>query len=113
MLSNAIARFGNEHESHMPQLKDDGVCWRRVAARCGCTALVLSGVLHIAMWIRVEQLHGFWNHLSEASRWFQMIDLTSLLAVLLCLFGTGWQRWLSSALGLMSFLLCCGYAAGL
>ena len=61
--------------------------------------------LHIAMWVRAERLHGFWGHFDEASRWFQSIDLTSLLAIVLCLFGIGWRGWLGSALGLLSF--CC------
>jgi hypothetical protein len=87
--------------------------WRRGFVVCGYAALSLSMVLHIAMWFRVERLHGFWGHFDEASRWFQAIDLTSLLAIALCLFGIGWRRWLGSALGLLSFLLCCGYAAGL
>jgi hypothetical protein len=65
------------------------------------------------MWVRAEQLHGFWGHFNEASHWFQVIDLTSLLAIILCLFGMGWRRWVGSTLGLLSFVLCCGYAAGL
>jgi hypothetical protein len=64
------------------------------------------------MWIRAEALNGFWGHLSEASRWFQLIDIASLLALVLCLFGTGWRRWIGSALGFVSFLLCCVAAAG-
>jgi len=79
----------------------------------GYAAVCLSVVLHIAIWVRAEQLHGFWEHLNEASRWFQAIDLASLIAIVLCLFGTGWRRWLGSTVGLLSFLLCCGYAAGL
>ena len=87
--------------------------WRRVLVICGYAALSSSIMLHIAMWLRAEQLHGFWGHLNEASRWFQLIDLTSLLAIVLCLFGVGWRRWLGAALGLMSFLLCCAIAEGL
>jgi hypothetical protein len=79
----------------------------------GYAAVCLSVVLHIAMWVRAEQLHGFWEHLNEASRWFQVIDLASSVAIVLCLFGIGWRRWLGSTVGLLSFLLCCGYAAGL
>ena len=87
--------------------------WRRGLAIFGYAALCLSIVLHVAMWVRVEQLHGFWGHFSEASLWFQAIDLTSLLAFILCLFGIGWRRWLGSTIGLLSFVLSCGYAAGL
>ena len=57
------------------------------------------------MWTRARQLHGFWGHLGEASRWFQAIDLASLLVVTLFLFGIGWRRWLGVFLGLLSFLL--------
>ena len=63
--------------------------WRRITALCGYVALCLSLALHIGMWIRAEQLHGLWGHFDEASRWFQLIDLASLLAVVLCLFGLG------------------------
>jgi hypothetical protein len=87
--------------------------WRRGLAIFGYAALCLSIVLHFALWVRVAQLHGLWGHFSEAFRWFQAIDLTSLLAFILCLFGIGWRRWVGSTLGLLSFLLCCGYAVGL
>ena len=87
--------------------------WRRGFAKSGYAALCMSIVLHISMWIRVEQLHGFWGHFTEASGWFQAIDLTSILAIILCLFGIGWRRWVSSTLGLLSLVLCMGYAAGL
>lgn len=86
---------------------------RRVLMTCGYAVLSLSFMLHIALWLREQQLHGFWGHFNEASRWFQLIDLTSLLAIVLCLFGVGWRRWLGAALGLMSFLLCCAIAEGL
>ena len=86
---------------------------RRTIWMCGLGALCLSLLLHFAFWLRAEQLHGFWGHFNEASRWFQVIDLTALLEIVLCLFGIGWRRWLGSALGLVSFLLCCAYAVGL
>jgi hypothetical protein len=79
----------------------------------GYVALALAALLHVAMWIRVGKLDGFWGHFAEASRWFLMIDLFSLLAIVLCLFGIGWRRWVGSAFGFLSFLLCCGYAMGL
>ena len=84
--------------------------WRRGIVVCGYAALGLSIVLHIAFWARAGQLGGFWGHFNEVSRWFQAIALTSILAVILCPFGTGWRRWLGSILGLLSFLLCCMYA---
>jgi hypothetical protein len=87
--------------------------WRRSIAICGYAFVYIALSLHVAMWVRAEQLHGFWDHLGEAARWFQAIILTSLLAIILCLFGTGWRRWVGSALGLVSFLLCCLAAEGL
>jgi len=87
--------------------------WRRVMLWSGYVALILAALLHVAMWVRVGKLNGFWGHFEEASRWFQIIDLFSLLAMILFLFGIGWRRWVGSTIGFASFVLCCGYAAGL
>jgi hypothetical protein len=69
--------------------------------------------LHYAFWARAQALGGFWGHLDEATRWFQVIDLISLLVTILCLFGIGWRRWVGSSVGVASFLLSCMYAIGL
>jgi hypothetical protein len=79
----------------------------------GCLLLTIAIAVHIGFWLRTKELNGFWGHLNEASRWMQMIDVLSLLAFILFLFGKGRKRGLGSSLALGSFLLCCGYAAGL
>jgi hypothetical protein len=87
--------------------------WRKAAFICGCVALVVAIVLHFFFWARAQALHGFWGHLDEAARWFQAIDVASLFAIALCLFGSGWKRWICASIGAASFVLRCIYAMGL
>jgi hypothetical protein len=82
-------------------------------SRAGYFGLALLIALHVAFWRRAGALLGYWGHLDEASRWFQVIDLISMLVLLACLFGSGWKRWVGSALGLLSLMLSFGYAMGL
>jgi hypothetical protein len=87
--------------------------WRRTLLISGYFFLFAAIAVHIGVWWRATVLHGFWGHLDEASRWMQTIDVLSLLALIFCLFGRGLWRWLGSTVAFGSFLLCCGYAAGL
>lgn len=87
--------------------------WRRWISRVGYVGVFLLPALHGALWRRAGTLGGFWGHLDEAARWFQMIDPTSLLVILCCLFGAGWKRWAGTACGVVSFALTCLYASGL
>ena len=87
--------------------------WRVLVSLFGYVMAVLLIVLHIAFWMRAQALHGYWGHLNEATYWFQIIDVASLLVVLCCLFGIGWKRWIGLAIGMSSFILCCAYAIGL
>jgi hypothetical protein len=87
--------------------------WRRGLLVAGYAFLLSAVAVHIAFWSRAKTLNGFWGHLDEAARWMQVIDLLSLLSFIFCLFGKGLRRWIGSSLAFGSFLLCCGYAAGL
>ena len=87
--------------------------WRRWISRVGYVGVFLLPALHVAFWRRAGALGVFWGHLDEAARWFQAIDLTSLLVILCCLFGVGWRRWAGTACGVVSFALTCIYAMGL
>ncbi len=82
-------------------------------SRTGYVGVALLLLLHLAFWWRASALQGYWGHLDEASRWFQTIDLVSVVVLLCCLLGTGWKRWVGSALGLLSLVLSFGYARGL
>jgi len=82
-------------------------------SRAGYFGVAILLALHVAFWRRAGQLHGYWGHLDEAGRWFQVMDLISVLAFLFCLFGAGWKRWVGSTLGLLSLVLSFGYAMGL
>lgn len=82
-------------------------------SRAGYFGLMLLLALHTALWRRVDALHGFWGHLDEASRWFQVLDVVSIFTLLGCLFGFGWKRWVGSSLGLLSLMLSFGYAMSL
>jgi hypothetical protein len=86
---------------------------RRWISNAGYADVGLLLALHYAFWYRAEALHGYWGHFNEASRWFQIIDLASLLVCLCCLFGSGWKRWFGTVSGLLSLLLSFGYAMGL
>ena len=86
---------------------------RQWISRTGYVGVVLLLALHIALWWRVDTLHGFWGHFNEASRWLQAILLLSLLVSICCLFGAGWKRWVGSTLGFLSLIVSLGYAAGL
>jgi len=87
--------------------------WRRALLALGYFLLFAAVGTHIGFWSRANALHGFWGHFNEAARWMQAIDALSLLSLIFCLFGSGLKRWLGSSLAFCSFLLCCGYAAGL
>lgn len=86
---------------------------RRWISNIGYAGTGFLVVLHYAFWYRAEALHGYWSHFNEASRWFQIIDLSSLFVCLFCLFGSGWKRWFGTFVGLLSLLLSFGYAMGL
>jgi hypothetical protein len=79
----------------------------------GYFLLIAAIAVHIGFWQRARALHGFWGHATEAGYWMQMIDVLSLLAFVAFLFGRGWNRALGFCLAFGSFLLCCGYGAGL
>jgi hypothetical protein len=87
--------------------------WRRNLLVLGYFLLFTAIAVHVGFWSRAKSLHGFWGHLDEAAHWMQAIDVLSLFALIFCLFGKGLRRWLGSSLAFGSFLLCCGYAAGL
>jgi hypothetical protein len=87
--------------------------WQKTISVAGYVAANLLIPLHYAFWRRAEELHGYWGHLNEASRWLQTIDAASLCVIVLCLFGVGWKRWLGSTIGVISFALSCMYAIGL
>jgi hypothetical protein len=87
--------------------------WRRSIALAGYFGVGFLLFLHCAFWTRAQALHGFWGHLNEAGRWFQLIDIASLLVTIFCLLGTGWKRWMGSFFGFASLLLSCIYAVGL
>jgi hypothetical protein len=86
---------------------------RQWISRTGYVGVVLLLALHIALWWRVDTLHGFWGHLDEASRWLRTILLLSLVVSICCFFGSGWKRWVGSILGFLSLMATRGYAAGL
>jgi hypothetical protein len=79
----------------------------------GYFLLIAAVAVHIGFWQRAKALGGFWGHFTEAGYWMQVIDGLSLLALISFLFGRGWHRALGSRFAFGSFLLCCGYAAGL
>jgi hypothetical protein len=87
--------------------------WRRALLSLGYSLLFAAIAAHIGFWSRANILHGFWGHFNEAARWMQAIDALSLLSFVFCFFGRGLKRWLGSSLAFSSFLLRCGYAAGL
>jgi hypothetical protein len=86
---------------------------RRWISRTGYVGVALLLLLHLAFWWRAGALHGYWGHFDEASRWFQTIDLLSVVVLLCCLLGDGWKPWVGSAFGLLSLVLSFGYAMGL
>jgi hypothetical protein len=87
--------------------------WRRWVSRVGYVGVFVLPALHGDFWLRAGALGGFWGHLDEAARWYQAIDLTSLLVILCCLFGVGWRRWIGATCGFVSFALTFMYAMGL
>jgi hypothetical protein len=87
--------------------------WRSKLLVVGYLLLFMAIAVHIGFWSRANILHGFWGHVDETARWMQLIDAFSLLSLVFCLFGKGSKRWVGSSLAFASFLLCCGYAAGL
>jgi hypothetical protein len=89
------------------------IAGRRWIANAGYVGIILLVATHFALWWRADALHGFWGHLDEASRWLQVLFVSSLLACMCCLFGVGWKRWIGATLALVSLVFSLGYAAGL